>query len=977
MRRRGFMLVTIASMLTIGLYTGCGGSKSSSGGGSSSGSTNVKAIDGYIYNAKVVSTYRIFDKKTGKKVKDITVEINQSLARTVLMDKGEGYGDKNKTIPGGESYRTIATEAELAVPLAEAKFKPKTQDKALISYEIKTYKMSKRGTKKFYLPSFIDKNKNGKYDKGEDFVGSFKALVGSTIVTPLTNLLYNAFDVDSNDINLSNAKASILKKSRKVAENIGKRLGVTSNQLISLDPIAALPDPSTRAYSLVSGMIAMVNNKDDIKALAKSLSADISKEEEAKIPTVDEFDDKRFKKSLDLVKSIVQKSVTNDEKANNIRNTFQELAAKAENKDFFKEVLGINIDESRDDSKEVGSFIAVSNKQTIVSDLNISSIEVNGTDLSSFIGGDKIDKVLANFKAKFEYVLAGKKDYNKSLTLVFHVKLKARNNYNDKKDFNSSMSIALPVLVSKESIKYDKKGKVNIAMTDNKGKTKVKSFDANNSKNQIVSIDKDATFSTKKTVNIGEIIKATLATNVVKAVFGEDGKVVNVVDSSNFQSAVGKIQVLIVKDDKSKVSFVKNIGDKTVVISPSQISISHGTGFTYNGYSIIDMDKADFRGPKTAKNKGVKLSDAGIGKAGKSGIDGYLKGNLVPVPFRIFTANGVKYRLINLPQESNRTGIEYNISDINISTTIGESFEYYKVGFDKLPTGIIDLNSTLAKVKAKNQEWNLSLRPIGAIDFEGAALKIPLSALTFADDKNTTLSIAIKVFEEFGLDEVNKTALNFIFNRPPEALTSGFIVKKIKGLKFDKLIDGDTVTQNSNADINLTWNEDYKQFRVQLAKKEYNGSVSGNSEGNGTVIWVLTDKDNTKKGENIIKIKDLKSLVGNANKKINDVNGSVIKTVFVADKNASIDFNTSSTTSIGYVSLVRIRFETNGTFDANGKLPLRITFDGNATGLRGYQIVASEETNGTVNSNMKFPVRITFVDTEDAESSFDFNITLN
>ena len=446
------------------------------------------------------------------------------------------------------------------------------------------------------------------------------------------------------------------------------------------------------------------------------------------------------------------------------------------------------------------------------------------------------------------------------------------------------------------------------------------------------------------------------------------------IENSNFQSAVGKIQVLIVKDDKSKVSFVKNIGDKTVVISPSQISISHGTGFTYNGYSIIDMDKADFRGPKTAKNKGVKLSDAGIGKAGKSGIDGYLKGNLVPVPFRIFTANGVKYRLINLPQESNRTGIEYNISDINISTTIGESFEYYKVGFDKLPTGIIDLNSTLAKVKAKNQEWNLSLRPIGAIDFEGAALKIPLSALTFADDKNTTLSIAIKVFEEFGLDEVNKTALNFIFNRPPEALTSGFIVKKIKGPIFDKLIDG----ENGGNDINLTWEGTYKQFRVQLAQKEYNGSGTrvGTTEGNGTVIWVLTDKDNTKKGKYLIKIKDLKSLVGNSNNKANDVNGSAIKTVFVADKNASIDFNISSAHTVGIGSEVKIRFETNGTFDANGKLPLRITFDGNATNRVGKAFVGTD-INTTLGKDHHFPVRITFVDTEDAESSFDFNITLN
>ena len=443
------------------------------------------------------------------------------------------------------------------------------------------------------------------------------------------------------------------------------------------------------------------------------------------------------------------------------------------------------------------------------------------------------------------------------------------------------------------------------------------------------------------------------------------------IENSNFQSAVGKIQVLIVKDDKSKVSFVKNIGDKTVVISPSQISISHGTGFTYNGYSIIDMDKADFRGPKTAKNKGVKLSDAGIGKAGKSGIDGYLKGNLVPVPFRIFTANGVKYRLINLPQESNRTGIEYNISDINISTTIGESFEYYKVGFDKLPTGIIDLNSTLAKVKAKNQEWNLSLRPIGAIDFEGAALKIPLSALTFADDKNTTLSIAIKVFEEFGLDEVNKTALNFIFNRPPEALTSGLVAKDLNGSIKSKFIDG-----KKNLDSNVSWDDTRKQFDIKLARSDYNGShsVVAKGDSNGTVIWLLTDKDNVKnKAKDNMKIVSLIGYSHIAAGGASEVNVSNYNGRNLADGNKSItgtlEFNTSKLDVNG--TNVYITVETNGTFDDKNRVPLRFSFDGNATKKVADSYV------GAIHKDMRFMIRVNLADKEGAESSFDFNISLS
>ena len=433
--------------------------------------------------------------------------------------------------------------------------------------------------------------------------------------------------------------------------------------------------------------------------------------------------------------------------------------------------------------------------------------------------------------------------------------------------------------------------------------------------------------------------------------------------------------MLILKDDKSKVSFVKNIGDKVVVISPSQISISHGTGFTYSGYSIIDMDKADFRGSKTAKNKGVKLSDSSIGKAGNSGIQGYLKNIEVPVPFRVFTANGVKYRLINLPQESNRTGIEYNISDINISTTIGEKFEYYKVGFALTDEqkAIIDLNSTLAKVKAKNQEWNLSLRPIGAIDFAGAALKIPVSALNFVDDKNITLSIGIKVFEEFGLDEVNKTALNFIFNRPPEALTSNLVAKKIKGPIFDKLIDG----EDGGNDINLTWEGTYKQFRVQLAQKEYNGSGDSvvSTDGNGTVIWLLTDKDNSKTGKIATMLKSIEGLMGANGVRPNEVN-STSGLITATNEKASVDFNTTDKAAIGEASLVKITFESNGTYSSDGKLPLRIYFEGNGTGGPRYQQVAAADDNGTVNSDMKFPVRLTFADEQGAESSYEFNITL-
>ena len=463
------------------------------------------------------------------------------------------------------------------------------------------------------------------------------------------------------------------------------------------------------------------------------------------------------------------------------------------------------------------------------------------------------------------------------------------------------------------------------------------------------------------------------------------------IENSNFQSAIGKIQVLIVKDDKSKVSFVKNIGDKVVVISPSQISISHGTGFTYSGYSIIDMDKADFRGSKTAKNKGVKLSDSSIGKAGNSGIQGYLKNIEVPVPFRVFTANGVKYRLINLPQESNRTGIEYNISDINISTTIGEKFEYYKVGFALTDEqkAIIDLNSTLAKVKAKNQEWNLSLRPIGAIDFAGAALKIPVSALKFEDDKNTTLSIGIKVFEEFGLDEVNKTALNFIFNRPPEALTSEFNTKRFlpNSATMANAKGVDTELTNSN-DINFTWNEDYKQYRLELAESEFNGSNHKDSgaiskDGNGTVVWLLIDKDNTKKGKDLIKIKKVEAFGNNVANAVNtkgayEVNGSVIP---ITEKPFKLDFNytthiTTDYPATGSPAGVSIAFETNGTY-SNGKVPLRITFEGNGTETNLTKILSAKEVNTTVTGKYKFPVRVTFVDTEGAKSSFDFNISLS
>ena len=681
----------------------------------------------------------------------------------------------------------------------------------------------------------------------------------------------------------------------------------------------------------------------------------------------------KLKKAIALINNIVQENVKDADTASSIKKVFATLAIKAQDENFLSDIKNMNLDETRERSIKTGDLITISNKISINSDINISSVKIGDIDLSKvrYSTGDKFSKVVSDLNPTFTYQVA-KDDINKSLDFVFSIAYSKLNNFDEDKNFlHSRLSIKLPILMSKNAISVNPNGQVHIAMTDKNGLSRTRFVNIKDKKSQETRAHSKSDFTKvtsgkDKTIKIRELIYQALKfeTMMYPSMPASTSEVlitdINIFNFNNgkffvnpkLKKGIAKIQMALVPAPKTKLLFVKQIGADLIPIQVSSISIKHkGNFFSYIGNEILNIDKTDLRGDKIAKNKGVKLSAL----IGDVAIDMYKNGVKEAIPTKKIAD---VYR-INLPQ--NIKGVEYNISDINVTTTEGEIFEYYKLAFYKLPKGIINLSKT-------TQTWSEGLTTALKADFGGGAtLKIPVSALKFEDDKNTTLNIAIKVFEEFGLDEVNKTALSFIFNRPLVALKSDFLVKTTTrgDTQFSGVVD-------AGNDINLTWNNQRKQFDLSIAEKEFNSSYTTvGTDGNGTVLFLLQDKDAQKNGKIESMIKKVESLVGNKNEGINDVNGSVIP---VTQKPFKIEFNITEHLGAPGEANVGISFETDGAHN-NGKLPLRITFDGNATAGFGTVAVGAEKNN-TANHKHRFPVRVTFADEQGAESFYDFNITL-
>ncbi len=235
-----WLSLAAASILAAGVMTGCsiGGDDDDS---TTSSSGTIKAVDGYVMNAKVRAIYSTTDANTTSKYK-------------TAVDANKSYAKAGTTVLKGSPTYSLA------------------ESNSTIAALVKGYEISYFEAGSGYPNTFFDADGNGEFNTsaGDRLVPSnfvMYAPSGYSVATPITSLVYSLTRPEA-DINESNRTALESDALTKIAA----KLGLDATDIKTVDPINAIA--SKPGYALINSMFGeILENGATIAQLATVATA--------------------------------------------------------------------------------------------------------------------------------------------------------------------------------------------------------------------------------------------------------------------------------------------------------------------------------------------------------------------------------------------------------------------------------------------------------------------------------------------------------------------------------------------------------------------------------------------------------------------------------------------------------------------------------------------------------------------------------